>query len=119
MIVWTHNVCEELNLRRHHETVSYQDNQSTIKVIIATKGNYKINYVDLKCNASCVPCAPGLVVAQVLPATNSQHLLASRNNCCSLRRGTVSLDVPPIYSLSYFVFEARTNPKALVTAPLS
>ncbi|KAE8998920.1 hypothetical protein PR003_g19862 [Phytophthora rubi] len=48
MIVWTHNLCEELNLRRHRQTVLYQDNQSTIKVIMATKGNYKIKGVDLK-----------------------------------------------------------------------
>ncbi|OWZ17082.1 Copia type Polyprotein [Phytophthora megakarya] len=48
MIVWTHNLCQELKLRRRHPTVVYQDNQSTIKVIKATKGNYKIKGVDLK-----------------------------------------------------------------------
>ncbi|GMF23407.1 unnamed protein product [Phytophthora fragariaefolia] len=48
MIVWTHNLCEELNLRRNRQTVLFQDNQSTIKVIMATKGNYKIKGADLK-----------------------------------------------------------------------
>ena len=41
MIVWTHNLCEELNLRYRHPTALFQDNQSTIKVIKAMKGNYK------------------------------------------------------------------------------
>lgn len=48
MIVWTHNLCEELKLRRRHKTVLYQDNQSAIKVIKSTKGNYKVKGVDLK-----------------------------------------------------------------------
>ncbi|POM76958.1 Hypothetical protein PHPALM_5746, partial [Phytophthora palmivora] len=48
MIVWTHNLCEELNLHRRHPTVLFQDNQSTTKVIKAVKGNYKIKGVDLK-----------------------------------------------------------------------
>uniref|UniRef100_H3H3Z1 Reverse transcriptase Ty1/copia-type domain-containing protein n=1 Tax=Phytophthora ramorum TaxID=164328 RepID=H3H3Z1_PHYRM len=48
MIVWAHNLCKELNLRRDRQNVLFQDNQSTIKVIMATKGNYKIKGVDLK-----------------------------------------------------------------------
>ncbi|GMF48283.1 unnamed protein product [Phytophthora fragariaefolia] len=48
MILWTHNLCEELELSRRQPTVLYQDNQSTIKVIKCTKGNYKIKGVDLK-----------------------------------------------------------------------
>ncbi|OWZ04704.1 Methylmalonate-semialdehyde dehydrogenase [Phytophthora megakarya] len=48
MIVWTHNLCEELKLHRRHPTVLYQDNQSAIKVIKSTKGNYKVKGVDLK-----------------------------------------------------------------------
>ncbi|KAF4134324.1 putative transposon Ty5-1 protein [Phytophthora infestans] len=46
--VWTHNLCEELNLCCRCPTVLYQDNQSTIKVIKATKCNYKIKSMDLK-----------------------------------------------------------------------
>ncbi|KAG2793220.1 hypothetical protein PC118_g23513 [Phytophthora cactorum] len=48
MIVWIHNLCEELNLSRRRPTVLFQDYQSTIKVIKSTKGNYKVKGVDLK-----------------------------------------------------------------------
>ncbi|KAE8972041.1 hypothetical protein PF011_g25800 [Phytophthora fragariae] len=48
MIVWTHNLCKELNLARYHPTVLYQDNQATITVLTEIKGNYKTKSVDLK-----------------------------------------------------------------------
>ena len=48
MIIWTHNLREELDLRRSHPTVLFQDNQSTIKVIEATKFNYKTKSAELK-----------------------------------------------------------------------
>ncbi|GMF28765.1 unnamed protein product [Phytophthora fragariaefolia] len=48
MIVWTHNLCKELNLTRYHPTVLYQDNQATITVLTEIKGNYKTKSVDLK-----------------------------------------------------------------------
>ena len=48
MIIWTHNLCEELDLRRSHPTVLFQDNQYTIKVIEATKFNYKTKSAELK-----------------------------------------------------------------------
>ncbi|GMF62836.1 unnamed protein product [Phytophthora fragariaefolia] len=48
MIMWTHNLCEELKVRRRRSTLLFQDNQSTIKVIKSTKGNIKVKGVDLK-----------------------------------------------------------------------
>ncbi|KAE8975051.1 hypothetical protein PR001_g25156 [Phytophthora rubi] len=48
MIVWTHNLCKELNRKRHYPTVLYQDNQATITVLTEIKGNYKTKSVDLK-----------------------------------------------------------------------
>lgn len=48
MIMWTHNLCEELKVRRRRPTLLFQDNQSTIKVIKSTKGNFKVKGVDWK-----------------------------------------------------------------------
>jgi hypothetical protein len=48
MIVWTHNLCKELKLKRHKPTILYQDNQATITVLTEIKGNYKTKSVDLK-----------------------------------------------------------------------
>ncbi|GMF60153.1 unnamed protein product [Phytophthora fragariaefolia] len=48
MIVWTHNLCKELNLTRYHPTVLYQDSQATITVLTEIKGNYKTKSVGLK-----------------------------------------------------------------------
>ncbi|KAJ8577571.1 hypothetical protein ON010_g1640 [Phytophthora cinnamomi] len=48
MIVWTHNLCNELNLTRYYPTVLYQDNQATITVLTEVDGNYKTKSVDVK-----------------------------------------------------------------------
>ncbi|OWZ16541.1 LOW QUALITY PROTEIN: Retrovirus-related Gag-pol Polyprotein [Phytophthora megakarya] len=48
MIIWTHNLCKELNLKRHVPTILYQDNQAAITVLTKAKGNYKTKSVDLK-----------------------------------------------------------------------
>ncbi|RAW37072.1 hypothetical protein PC110_g6641 [Phytophthora cactorum] len=48
MIMWTHNLCKELGLKRHRPTVLYQDNQAAIVVLTEIKGNYKTKSVDLK-----------------------------------------------------------------------
>ncbi|GMF23102.1 unnamed protein product [Phytophthora fragariaefolia] len=48
MIMWTHNLSEELKVRRRRPTLLFQDNQSTIKVIKSTKCNFKVKGVDLK-----------------------------------------------------------------------
>ncbi|KAE8999541.1 hypothetical protein PR001_g19029 [Phytophthora rubi] len=47
-IMWTHNLCEELKVRRRRPTLLFQHNQSTIKVIKPTKGYFKVKGVDLK-----------------------------------------------------------------------
>ncbi|OWY92083.1 polyprotein [Phytophthora megakarya] len=48
MIIWTHNLCKELNLKRHVPTILYQDNQAAITVLTKIKGKYKTKSVDLK-----------------------------------------------------------------------
>ncbi|GMF44882.1 unnamed protein product [Phytophthora fragariaefolia] len=53
MIVWTHNLCKELNLTRYHPTVLCQDNQATITVLTEIKGNFKTKIVDLKYHKVC------------------------------------------------------------------
>ncbi|CAI5728216.1 unnamed protein product [Peronospora farinosa] len=40
MIMWTHNMCKELGVRRKR-TILYEDNQAAIKVIEANTGDYK------------------------------------------------------------------------------
>lgn len=47
MIIWTHNLCKELGLRRKM-TILYDDNQAAIKVIEANTGDYKVKGIDLK-----------------------------------------------------------------------
>ncbi|KAG3126968.1 hypothetical protein PI126_g22087 [Phytophthora idaei] len=47
MIIWTHNFCKELGLRRK-KTILYDDNQAAIKVIEANTGDYKAKGIDLK-----------------------------------------------------------------------
>lgn len=46
MIMWTHNLCKELKIKR--STVLYQDNQAAITMLTEIKGNYKTKTVDLK-----------------------------------------------------------------------
>ncbi|POM79724.1 Gag-pol Polyprotein [Phytophthora palmivora] len=48
MIMWTHNLCKELKLRRTEQTVLYEDNQATIKVMEEVSSGYKVRSVDLK-----------------------------------------------------------------------
>ncbi|OWZ11400.1 polyprotein, partial [Phytophthora megakarya] len=48
MIMWTHNLCKELKLRRTERTVLYEDNQATIKVMEEVSSGYKVRSVDLK-----------------------------------------------------------------------
>ncbi|OWZ03366.1 Retrovirus-related pol Polyprotein [Phytophthora megakarya] len=48
MIIWTHNLCKELKLKRHYPTILYLDNQATITVLTKIKGNYETKSVDLK-----------------------------------------------------------------------
>ncbi|KAJ8519566.1 hypothetical protein ON010_g18065 [Phytophthora cinnamomi] len=47
MIMWTHNICKELAIRRK-KTVLYDDNQAAIAVIKADTGDYKVKGNDLK-----------------------------------------------------------------------
>jgi hypothetical protein len=48
MIMWTHNLCEELKLKRTTLTILYEDNQAAIKVIGEVSSGYKVRSVDLK-----------------------------------------------------------------------
>ncbi|KAE9037986.1 hypothetical protein PR001_g8153, partial [Phytophthora rubi] len=48
MIIWTHNLFEELKLRRAKQTILFEDNQAAIKVISEVGSNYKVRSVDLK-----------------------------------------------------------------------
>ncbi|KAE9021522.1 hypothetical protein PR002_g12226 [Phytophthora rubi] len=48
MIMWTHNLCEELKLQRTTQTILYEDNQAAIKVIGEVSSGYKVRSVDLK-----------------------------------------------------------------------
>ncbi|RAW26754.1 hypothetical protein PC110_g16841 [Phytophthora cactorum] len=48
MIMWTHNLCKELRLKRPNPTVLFKANQAAIVVLTEIKGNYKTNSVDLK-----------------------------------------------------------------------
>ncbi|KAG2817545.1 hypothetical protein PC116_g16229 [Phytophthora cactorum] len=47
MIIWTHNLCKELGLRRKN-TILYDDNQAAIKVIEANTGDCEVKGIDLK-----------------------------------------------------------------------
>ncbi|GMF40644.1 unnamed protein product [Phytophthora fragariaefolia] len=47
MVMWTHNLFEELGLRRSKTTL-YDDNQAAIAVIKANTGDFKVKGVDLK-----------------------------------------------------------------------
>ncbi|CAI5717466.1 unnamed protein product [Peronospora farinosa] len=47
MIMWTHNMCQELGVSRKR-TIIYEDNQAAIKVIEANTGDYRVKSVDLK-----------------------------------------------------------------------
>ncbi|OWY94576.1 LOW QUALITY PROTEIN: Retrovirus-related pol Polyprotein, partial [Phytophthora megakarya] len=48
MIMWTHNVCAELKLRRAKKTILYEDNQAAIHVIGEVSSGYKVKSLDLK-----------------------------------------------------------------------
>ncbi|GMF61852.1 unnamed protein product [Phytophthora fragariaefolia] len=47
MIMWTHNICKELGVRRKR-TILYDDNQGAIADIKANTGDYKVKSIDLK-----------------------------------------------------------------------
>lgn len=53
MIMWTHNLCIELKLRRTKKSILYEDNQAVIQVIKEVRSSYKVKTVDLTFHKIC------------------------------------------------------------------